>query len=46
MKQWYKTKRDEYYRAYQAAIEMEETVEAERLFGEYSRYSKMYEAAL
>ncbi len=43
MKQWYKTKRDDFYRAYQAAIEMEEMDEAERLFVEYSRYSEMYE---
>lgn len=36
-KQWYATKRDEYYRAYQAAIETEEMTEAER----YENYAKL-----
>ena len=38
---WYATKRDEFYRAYQAALEMEEMTEAERLFKEYERYAKL-----
>jgi hypothetical protein len=37
---WYEKKRDEMYRAYQAALEMEELDEAERLFKEYENYSK------
>lgn len=37
-KTWYAAKRDEMYRAYQAAIEMDE---AERLFKEYERYANM-----
>lgn len=41
---WYATKRDEYYRAYQAAIEMEEMVEAERLYKEYENYAKLANA--
>ena len=40
-KAWYAAKRDEMYRAYQAAIEMEEMEEAERLFKEYERYANM-----
>lgn len=40
-KVWYATKRDEFYRAYQAALEMEEMSEAERLFKEYERYAKL-----
>ena len=40
-KVWYASKRDEMYRAYQAAIEMEEMEEAERLFKEYERYADM-----
>lgn len=36
----YVKKRDEMYRAYQAALEMEELDEAERLFKEYENYSK------
>lgn len=40
-KAWYAAKRDEMYRAYQAAIEMEEIEEAERLFKEYERYANM-----
>lgn len=40
-KAWYAAKRDEMYRAYQAAIEMEEMSEAERLFKEYERYANM-----
>lgn len=38
--EWYVKKRDEMYRAYQAALEMEELDEAERLFREYENYSK------
>lgn len=40
-KAWYAAKRDEMYRAYQAAIEREEMEEAERLFKEYESYAKM-----
>lgn len=40
-KAWYAAKRDEMYRAYQAAIEMEEMEEAELLFKEYERYADM-----
>lgn len=40
-KAWYAVKRDEMYRAYQAAIEMEEMEEAERLFKEYESYANM-----
>lgn len=40
-KAWYAVKRDEMYRAYQAAIEMDEMEEAERLFKEYERYANM-----
>ena len=40
-KDWYVKKRDEMYRAYQAALEMEELDEAERLFKEYENYSKL-----
>jgi len=40
-KSWYAVKREEMYRAYQAAIEMEEMKEAERLFKEYERYASM-----
>lgn len=38
---WYETKRDEMYRAYKAALEMEETEQAEKLFKEYETYKKM-----
>lgn len=38
--EWYVKKRDEMYRAYQAALEMEELDEAERLYREYENYSK------
>ena len=38
--EWYVKKRDEMYRAYQAALEMEELHEAERLFKEYETYAK------
>lgn len=38
--EWYVKKRDEMFRAYQAALEMEELHEAERLFKEYENYSK------
>lgn len=41
MNEWYKQKRDEYYRAYNAALEMEELAEAERLFNEYQNYDKL-----
>lgn len=41
MKDWYIKKRDEMYRAYQAALETEELAEAERLFKEYERYDRM-----
>lgn len=41
MTNWYTQKRDEYYRAYQAALEMEEMEEAERLFSEYENYKRM-----
>ena len=44
MKTWYAKKRDEMYRAYQAAIEMEEMDIAEQLFKEYERYAKMAKA--
>lgn len=40
-KAWYAVKRDEMYRAYQAAIEMEEMEGAERLFKEYESYANM-----
>lgn len=40
-KVWYAAKRDEMYRAYQAAIETEEMEEAERLFKEYESYANM-----
>lgn len=40
-KSWYAAKRDEMYRAFQAAIEMEEMDEAERLYAEYKRYANM-----
>lgn len=40
-KAWYAVKRDGMYRAYQAAIKMEEMEEAERLFKEYERYADM-----
>ena len=40
-KAWYAVKRDEMYRAYQAAIEMEEMEEVECLFKEYERYANM-----
>ena len=40
-KEWYVKKRDEMYHAYQAALEMEELDEAERLFKEYETYSKL-----
>ena len=39
--EWYVKKRYEMYRAYQAALEMEELTEAERLFKEYETYSKL-----
>ena len=38
--EWYVKKRDEMYRAYQAALEMEELDKAARLFKEYENYSK------
>ena len=38
---FYERKRDEYYRAYQAALEMEDMQEAERLFKEYENYAKL-----
>lgn len=38
--EWYVKKRDEMYRAYQVALEMEELDEAERLFKEYETYAK------
>lgn len=44
-KVWYAVKRDEMYRAYQAAIEMEEMDEAQRLYAEYERYDKMASVA-
>lgn len=40
-KAWYAAKQDEMYRAYQAAIEMEEMEEAERIFKESERYANM-----
>lgn len=40
-KVWYATKRGKTRRAYQAALEMEEMSEAERLFKEYERYAKL-----
>ena len=39
--EWYVKKRDEMYRAYKAALEMEELHEAERLFKEYETYAKL-----
>ena len=39
--EWYVKKRDEMYRSYQAALEMEELDESERLFKEYENYSKL-----
>jgi len=39
--EWYVKKRGEMYRAYQAALEMEELDEAERLFKEYETYAKL-----
>ena len=38
---WYETKRDEMYRAYKAALEMEELDEAQRLFKEYENYKRL-----
>ena len=43
MKNWYITKRDEFYRAHQAALKVEEMSEAERLFKEYENYAKLAE---
>lgn len=40
-KDWYAKKRDEMYRAYQAALEMEELDEAQRLFKEYENYKRL-----
>lgn len=40
-KDWYAKKRDEMYRAYQAALEMEETEQAEKLFKEYENYKRL-----
>jgi hypothetical protein len=38
---YYARKRDEMYLAYQAAIDVDDMQEAERLFKEYETYKKM-----
>lgn len=43
MNDYHARKRDEMYRAYQAALEMEELDEAKRLFKEYETYKAMVE---
>lgn len=42
-KEYYEKKRDEMYRAYQAALEMEDLDKAQRLYGEYETYAKLCE---
>lgn len=37
---WYEKKRDEMYNAYQAALERNETEQAQRLYREYETYAK------
>lgn len=39
--EYYEKKRDEMYLAYQAALEIGETDEAQRLYGEYVNYVEL-----
>lgn len=43
-KSWYEKKRDEMYRAYNAAIELEDMELAEAIFKEYETYKKLSES--
>lgn len=40
-KTWYEKKRDDMYRAYRAALEMEDMVAAARFFTEYENYKML-----